>query len=389
MQKRLATIPFLRVLQPLGWMVLVVTVVTWVAGARLGWLELLRIAGGGVAVLAVSGLLTVGRSRLTPHVQVDPVRVVAGTAAVGMLSATNRTKRRSGAADLVAAVGTGTARLRVPGLAGGAQHSESFIVDAPLRGIFPVGPVRWKRGDPLGLLSREAVLGGGATLWVHPKTLLLPNTSTGWIRDLEGRTTNDLSMNDVAFHALRDYVPGDDRRHVHWRTSARTGRLMVRQFVDTRRSQLALVLASDPLDYPGDDFELAVSVAGSLGVSALRADESVTVLVGDTPLPAPSPTRLLDGLAGVTLGTPFDATIARAATTSMQASVIAVVCGRTRTLPELRRSVTRLPAGARVLVVRVDPSVPSAVASAGTATIATIPTLGDLPRALRQSVLVR
>ena len=38
------------------------------------------------------------------------------------------------------------------------------------------------------------------------------NASTvGFIRDIEGATTQDLSSADVSFHALREYVPGDDR----------------------------------------------------------------------------------------------------------------------------------------------------------------------------------
>ena len=57
-------------------------------------------------------------------------------------------------------------------------------------------------------------------------------------------------MSDLAFHALREYVPGDDLRHVHWRSSARAGELLVRQYHDTRRNHATVVVDADPAAYP-------------------------------------------------------------------------------------------------------------------------------------------
>ena len=113
------------------------------------------------------------------------------------------------------------------------------MVPTDRRSVIPVGPPSAVRSDPLGLVRRDVV---EQTTWSCSCTrrsspgLARP----GLERDLEGQTTNDLSTSDVAFHTLRDYVPGDDRRHVHWRSTAKAGRLMVRQFVDTRRSHLAV-----------------------------------------------------------------------------------------------------------------------------------------------------
>ena len=45
--------------------------------------------------------------------------------------------------------------------------------------------------------------------------------------------------------ALREYQPGDDLRHVHWKSTAKTGRLMVRQYEESRRSRMAVVLGLD------------------------------------------------------------------------------------------------------------------------------------------------
>ena len=135
---------------------------------------------------------------------------------------------------------------------------------------------------------------------MHPRTVRLQGAATGVLRDLEGQPTRDLSSNDVSFHALRGYVPGDDRRYVHWRTSARTGVLMVRQFEETRRTHLAVALAADPAEYATtDEFEVAVSVAASLGAQALREERPVSVCVGGRLLTGTTGRRLLDAFAGV------------------------------------------------------------------------------------------
>ncbi len=104
----------------------------------------------------------------------------------------------------------------------------------------------------------------------------------GFVRDLEGLATRDLSNDDVSFHALREYVPGDDLRHVHWRSTARTGRLMIRQFEETRRSQFVIVVSTRPADYADDDeFEVGIAVAASLSRSAQVDGKEVTVYSTD------------------------------------------------------------------------------------------------------------
>ena len=56
---------------------------------------------------------------------------------------------------------------------------------------------------------------------VRPPMVPLDSLGAGLLRDLEGVTTDAVSASDLAFHALREYVPGDDLRHIHWRSSAK------------------------------------------------------------------------------------------------------------------------------------------------------------------------
>ena len=105
----------------------------------------------------------------------------------------------------------------------------------------------------------------------------LDEAASGFLRDLEGTPSSDLSSSDIAFHALRDYTPGDDRRHVHWRTTARTGKLMVRQFEETRRSHVVVALDNLADHYASEDeFELAVSAAASISAQTMREEKELT-----------------------------------------------------------------------------------------------------------------
>ena len=90
-------------------------------------------------------------------------------------------------------------------------------------GVIPVGPATSVRGDPIGLIRRQVSWAEQTEVFVHPRTTRLEPFGSGLLRDLEGRTTEDVSMSDLAFHTLREYVPGDDRRYIHWRSSAKVG----------------------------------------------------------------------------------------------------------------------------------------------------------------------
>ena len=113
-------------------------------------------------------------------------------------------------------------------------------------------------GDPLGLVRRTVAWTERTELFVHPLTVSLESLGAGLLRDLEGTVTPDLSMSDLAFHALREYQPGDDRRYIHWRSSAKHDRLLVRQFLDTRRSHLAVVVDTSPEVYARDVDDVAI-----------------------------------------------------------------------------------------------------------------------------------
>ena len=168
-----------------------------------------------------------------------------------------------------------------------------------------VGPVRSVRADPLHLLRRRVMWTEPVDLFVHPRTVSLGSSAAGFIRDLEGMPTTELSSADVSFHALRDYVPGDDRRHIHWKTTARTNKLMVRQFEETRRAHLAISLSINTDEYDSEaEFEMAISVAASIGRQAISEQRDLDVLTQKGPLRCETGRNMLDDMTRI-VGAPM------------------------------------------------------------------------------------
>ena len=369
---------------------LVVGVVAWLVGWRSGWEEFLLVAGGCLVSVVVALVYTIGRASLAVELELEPRRVVVGEQAVGRIVVTNTGSRRVLPVAFEAPVGTGAARFSMPSLPAGEQWDDVFVIPTNRRCILSVGPVSAVRGDPLGLARRASQLAEPIDLYVHPITVRLAGLTAGWIRDLEGRPTNDLSPSDIAFHTMREYVPGDDRRHIHWKSSAKLDKLMVRQFVDSRRSHLGLVLSTNPNDYAdAEEFELAVSVIGSLGRSALLEDQAVTATTGHRPLPSHGPTPLLDALAGVEQSerrTDISSLVKRALPVVRGASVVALVAGSAVSPGELRQAAQRFHHDVRILGVRVKPGAEVTLQTIGSTSVLELGSIDDLPRVLRATV---
>ena len=212
----------------------------------------------------------------------DHDRVVAGTEVGGSVTITNSSRRIALPGRLDIPTGGGLTDVHVPLLRSGHSYVERVLISAARRGVIHVGPVTSVRTDPIGLLKREVAWVDVNELYVHPVTVPIPSTSAGFIKDLEGNPSAEVVDSDISFHAIREYQLGDARRNIHWKSTAKTGQLMVRQYEETRRSRLAIILSLDEGEYASaDEFELAVSIAGSLGARALRDSRDLALVVSE------------------------------------------------------------------------------------------------------------
>lgn len=379
----------LGVVRPLAWLLAAVAVVLWVAGLRLGWRELVIAAVVLTAALVLSTAFLIGRTAYDVGLDLNRTRIVVGERAVGAVTLANPGGRAILPSRVLLPVGAGRGVFEVGRLAAGARVEEIFAIPTQRRGVLDVGPVSVVRGDPLGLFERVHRRDEPVQLFVHPRTVAFDGQSLGFLRDLEGLPAADLSRDDIAFHALREYRPGDDLRHVHWKSTARTGDVMMRQFEQTRRSHFVVGVSRSPLDYAdADEFELAISTAGSVGLRALRDSNTVEVRVQGGRLAAASGKQLLDSLAALEPSSPREGGVVRlagaVAASLPAASVVVLACGGGASAAQLREACARLPYGVRVLVVVARTGAEPSLRRIGDADVVTIGALEQLPAALRK-----
>lgn len=382
--------PVLAVVSAVGWVVAAVALAAVVTAALLGWPEFLYLGLTLAAALAVAVLFLLGRARYRVLVELQPRRVVAGERAFGRLVVANAGSGRSAASRLELPVGRGRAEFVVPALPAGGEHEELFAVPTERRAVIVAGPAESVRGDALGLVRRTVRWADPVELFVHPRTVRLAPSASGLVRDLEGETTRTITDDDLAFHALRPYEPGDDRRRVHWRTTARTGTLMVRQFQETRRSEMVLVQLTDRAGYAGDDeFELAVSITASIGAQVLREGTRLHVASDRLRLRTATRETLLDDcsrLEPLDLGAPAAREVVRAATRRLAApSVLVVVAGSATPLAELRAIGTLYRGDTRVVVLRAEFGAEPRIGVVADLRTVTVGALAELPRMLRRT----
>src|SRR6478752_1399876 len=394
-----------RWVSPLGWAILALGVLCWYVGVRVGWVELLVVAAAcGVLVLACLAL-TIGRVHVGIHSEVDPRRVTVGDPATGRIVVRNLARTPLLPLLVELPVGVTAARFVMPPMRAGAEHEELFVVPTHRRGVIAVGPARTVRGDPLGVLRRTVEFSQVQELFVHPRTSHLESLGAGLLRDLEGTVTEDHSMSDLAFHALREYQPGDDRRYIHWRSSAKAGKLLVRQFLDTRRSHVTIIVDPDPEQYRSGhgktgrsdrdverdvmaanaptaiqaDVETAISVGSSIMVRVMLDEQDCTIVCGSQKVTKSVPQVGLDAMSRVEPG-PVDlfTTSLDAAELAPDTSTCFLVTGPHRPFVELQRAAGQFPPEVTRVIVVIDPMADHGIRHGGGLVILTLSALEDL-----------
>lgn len=239
-----------------------------------GWIFQYRLALVVAAMLlgalAISILWVLRRPNLAAYQHLQPGVVAAGEPAHALVTTTNIGSRSSApmiASDLIAG---NRVAIDVPRLGPKESHTSTLLLPTEQRGHFSVGPLTMERSDPFGFFRMTTHRGSPATLVVHPAIHPMTTLPTGHRRELEGSASERPQEGGISFHSLRDYVPGDDLRLIHWRSVAKTGTLMVRKNIITSEPRLMVVLDTwagsygPQPDNSGSSFEDAVRVAASL-----------------------------------------------------------------------------------------------------------------------------
>ena len=365
-----------------GWAVITLVIVGLALAVAFQWVEALACALAGVVALVLAAMRVAWRPPHVVSIRVPNERIVAGQTAVGEISVRNERARsvRSGIIELP--IGTGTGEFVVPPLGAHETWDEMFLISSRHRGLINVGPARAVRSDALGLLRRVRMWDEPVLLHVHPRTVRVPFDATGFQLDVEGVATGKLSSSDVSFHALRDYEPGDDRRAVHWQSTARLGKLIVRQYEETHRSHHVIVLDTSRDAWDHDAFETAVSVAGSLGLANLRESRPVSLTTTEGWLPSGVAMRMLDALSEVKARSFGDLScrVREAVAQRPGVSALTLIVGPNVTDTEAAHLARLAPIDVPVSIIRIGAEGVRARRDLGRGVLLDCSTLDDLPR---------
>lgn len=225
-------------------------VVSYLARARLDWLEI----RSWVPPRAVVG------ERVEHHLVVHN----RGRGATPVTTLTHRIAGYTEVTVLVPALPPGgVAALRLPRIAmtRGSARFQDFVLAT---------------SAPLGLVERRRTIRRAVTTRVHPAPVppvfLDPRAGEGdHPSGQAARTGHDV-------HATREWRPGDESRRVHWRSTARRGRLVVVEPERTVAHRLAILMVGDPLAL---SWEALIARAASTCVAAQRAGREVLLLARD------------------------------------------------------------------------------------------------------------
>jgi uncharacterized protein (DUF58 family) len=260
----------------------VAAVALLMAGWVWGYPELATVGAAAALACVAAASVIAAKPRLDVERGVTPDRVSVGHTATVSLTVKNAGRWRAvnaRAVDAYGGPGLDTRRVSVPlaRLRPGKSAGASYTIQAERRGVVDAGPLSIGKRDLLGLAATAGNFGATARLWIHPRLHQLGRTPDGLARSLEG-TADKVEQGSLTFHALREYVIGDELRHVHWRTSARIGKLMVKEHLDTSLPTVAIAIDDRAESWPSEDsrpsepFEAACEAAYSILTACFRAE---------------------------------------------------------------------------------------------------------------------
>lgn len=249
--------------------------VALVIGRMFGVIELF-IIGAGFLVAVVFALLFV--TFRTPTVTGDrwihPKVLVAGDVGRVDLQLSHRGGLRSTRFTLHERIGRtnapeNVARLAVEPMARGSQASAGYRLPTSTRGVVHLGPLTSETRDPLGIARRFRSVAGTDRVTVAPRAHLLdiPKLGSGPLGRQLMATARRLGPGE--FHSLREYADGDEPRSIHWRASARSETLFVKEYAVEGLRRMLVVFDADLASYSdAASFERGVTAAASVAKSA-------------------------------------------------------------------------------------------------------------------------
>jgi uncharacterized protein (DUF58 family) len=151
-----------------------------------------------------------------------------------------------------------------------------YTLRAEKRGLYTVGPVEVTATDPLGIFAFKTLVPGTTELVVYPAVEPLPWFFAPGGNPFGGSPMHTAEMRGEGseFYGIREYQPGDPLRRVHWRSSARAGKLTVVEYEHDVAVDITLLIdVAEGADI-GQGTESTLEYAVKMGASIAGAAES-------------------------------------------------------------------------------------------------------------------
>lgn len=180
----------------------------------------------------------------------------------------------------------------------GSKTERSWLIRAPLprRGLFRIEPLQIRTGDPFGFFESSAAVGSGVAVVVYPRIEPLPfwRLPASHLDGSHSRPERTLQASPLAT-TVRPWAPGDAFNRIHWRSTARHGEILVKEFELEQTADAWIILDLDRSVQlgRGDDstVEVAIRAAASITDRAIGENRAVGLTVNARHLAQLQPDR--------------------------------------------------------------------------------------------------
>ncbi len=278
-----------------GWFVLAIGAVLWITGRVFGADPLEQTAFSLLALVGIAVVVARRRGQ-----SLDATRTIAPERATTRqpVSLTIELRNRASAPAPVLLVEdriplelSGRARFSIAGLEAAGHRRATVDLTPRKRGRYEVGPLTVSIVDPFGLAAVHRRPVGTSSFMVYPRVekLSLPRELGHQRTTASAERRQPTGSSGEDFYTLREYIEGDDLRKIHWPSTAKLQRFMIRQ-EETPWHQRATIVLDDRSEAHGgfgehSSFERAVEAAASVLALYERAGYSfvfATALQGTT-----------------------------------------------------------------------------------------------------------
>ena len=184
---------------------------------------------------------------------------------------------------------TGSSVQLISSLLPGETATLTYGLVPAVRGVYTLGPLEFRGTDPLGLTRFSSSAQEWTSLVVYPRPLEMGKLQTHWhgLRNWsqnEGGRTRGIGGE---FFGVREYVFGDEPKHVHWRSTAKRGKLVVSESARGDTGTVAILLDcgliwdTDTADPQSCPFERAIVATITVAMCFIQGGCPVLLVTGD------------------------------------------------------------------------------------------------------------